>query len=114
MTRGIEYVYLETHNWGRAVKFWQELGFELDLDLGTSGRLVHPDGGAAIFVEEVPADRAPASQLYLRAARSGDKPRPPAAVVGEWHASHWGTELLELRDPDGRVVILQSGTAAGG
>ncbi len=111
MTRGIEYVYLETHNWGKTVKFWQKLGFTLDLDLGRSGRLIHPDGGAAVFVEEVPSTQPLEHQLYLRAARPDARPEAPAEIAKEWHASHWGTRLLELRDPDGRTVILQHGDA---
>ena len=81
MTRGIEYVYLETHNWGKTVSFWQKLGFRLDLDLGRSGRLVHPDGGAAIFVEEVPPTQSLENQLYLRAARSDAHPEAPAEIA---------------------------------
>jgi hypothetical protein len=111
MTRGIEYVYLETHNWGKTVSFWQKLGFRLDLDLGRSGRLVHPDGGAAIFVEEVPPTRPLENQLYLRAARPDVHPEAPAELAKDWHSSHWGTRLLELRDPDGRAVILQHSDA---
>jgi hypothetical protein len=107
MTEDLEYVYLETHNWGKTVKFWQELGFVLELDLGSSGRLVHREGRAALFIEEVPEDRPLAVQLYLRAAEAGAKPGPPAEVAQDWHASHWGTQLLELRDPDGRTVFLQ-------
>jgi hypothetical protein len=30
-TSGIEAVFLETHNWGKAVRFFQALGYELDL-----------------------------------------------------------------------------------
>lgn len=110
MTHGIEYVYLETHNWGKTVKFWQSLGYVLDLDLGSSGRLVHPDGGSAIFVEEVPAAQPLAQQLYLRAAGPDARPGAPAEIARDWHASHWGTTLLELRDPDGRTVFLQHGS----
>ena len=111
MTRGIEYVYLETHNWGKTVKFWQALGFALELDLGSAGRLVHPDGGTAVFVEDVPEGKPLANQLYLRALRPEGCPDSPAEIAKDWHASHWGTQLLELRDPDGRTVILQHGDA---
>src|SRR5688572_19665432 len=31
-TRGFEHIYLETHNWGKAVAFWQALGFKLDFE----------------------------------------------------------------------------------
>ncbi len=112
MTRGIEYVYLETHNFGKTVKFWQGLGFALDLDLGRSGRLVNPDGGSAIFIEEVPADRPLANQLYLRAASPDARPEAPAEIAKDWHPSHWGTRLMELSDPDGRRVVMQHGEAA--
>lgn len=50
MTEGVEYVYRETRDWGKTVKFWLEFGYELARD---------------------------------------------------WCDSHWGTRLLELRDPDG-------------
>ena len=56
MTEGVEYVYRETHDWGKTVKFWLEFGYELARD---------------------------------------------------WCDSHWGTRLLELRDPDGRTIIVQ-------
>ena len=103
-TQGIEYVYMETHNWGKTVKFWQDLGYEVELDLGSSGRLVNPDGGVPLFIEEVPADRELAFQLYLRAGSEID---PAAEVVTPWHDSHWGSRLLEIRDPDARPVVIQ-------
>ena len=107
MTNGIEYVYVETHNWGKTVKFWQELGFKLELDLWHSGSLVYPDGGATLFVEEVPFDRALQMQLFLNAADAESRPGPPTEIAKDWYAGHWGTRLLELRDPDGRTVVLQ-------
>lgn len=33
-TEGIEAVFLETHNWGKAAKFFQGLGFELEFSTG--------------------------------------------------------------------------------
>ena len=106
MTNGIDYVYLETHNFGKTVKFWQEMGFTLELDMGTSGRVVHPAGGAAIFVEEISPDRKPEMRLHLDAS---EKTQPAASVevVKDWHPSHWGTELLETKDADERVVTIQ-------
>ena len=83
MTEGIEYVYLETHDFGKTVKFWMELGFTLVLDLGTSGRLEAPDGRSAVFVEEVPEDRPLAHQLFLRASSGDEVPKAPAVVAKE-------------------------------
>jgi hypothetical protein len=39
-TRGIEAVVLATHNWGKAARFFQSLGFTLEFETGpSSGQL---------------------------------------------------------------------------
>jgi len=44
-TDGIEAVFLETHNWGKAAKFFQALGFELEFSTDhSSGQLRNGDG----------------------------------------------------------------------
>jgi hypothetical protein len=44
-TKGIEAVFLETHNWGKAAKFFQALGFELEFSTDhNSGQLRNGDG----------------------------------------------------------------------
>ena len=105
MTKGIDYVYIETHSFAAAVEFWKAMGFEVVLDLGTAGRLVHPDDGGAIHLEEIPKDRTPGMQMYLK----GDERGAPEGVEvqADWHPSHWGTELLEVKDADGRLVTVQ-------
>ena len=103
----IDYIYIETHNWGKAAKFWQQLGFRVVLDLGHAGRLEPEGGGPGIFLEEVPEGRPLAMQIFLR-TRDQSTPEAPAEVVKPWHDSHWGTRLLELQDPDGHRIILQA------
>ncbi len=107
MIDGIDYVYLETRNFGKSAKFWQQLGFELVLDLGTSGRLVPPGGGAGVFLEEVSPETPLATGVYLRAVDPGLDVAPPVAAVTEPIDSHWGTRLRVVRDPDGREFLLQ-------
>lgn len=46
-TKGIEAVFVETHNWGKAAKFFQALGFELEFStdrpqLGTAAQRRRP------------------------------------------------------------------------
>lgn len=105
----IDYVYVETYNWGKAVKFWQNLGFTLTLDLGSSGKLQPPDGGPGIFLEEVPKTTTLAQHAYFRVAQEFD-PESPVEVLSGWEDSHWGSRLLTVRDPDGRVFVLQRWT----
>ena len=67
-TEGIEAVFLETHNWGKAAKFFQALGFELEFETDhNSGQLRNGDG-PYVFIAEVPEDQEPGMQLVLKVA----------------------------------------------
>ena len=49
-TNGFGHYYVETHNWVKAVAFWQHLGFEILFDTGHgSGMLRHPSGGTTVY-----------------------------------------------------------------
>ncbi len=66
--RGIEAVFLETHNWGKSAKFFQALGYELEFATDhDSGQLRNGDG-PYVFIAEVPETRSPASRLVLKVA----------------------------------------------
>src|SRR6187551_267286 len=64
-TEGIGAVFLETHNWGRSAKFFQALGFTLELETGHGSGLLRNGDGAYVFVAEIPEDRAPGLQVML-------------------------------------------------
>ncbi|WP_069160956.1 VOC family protein [Nocardia altamirensis] len=106
---GIEAVFLETHNWGKAAKFYEALGFELDFstDHG-SGKLTRGDG-PYLFIAEVPKNQEPRMQLILSVA-DADAFRPDAGVdvVTPFEETHYGTKEMTVRDPDGRIVSLQA------
>ena len=108
-TRGIEGVFVETHNWGKAAKFFQALGYELDFATDhNSGQLRHGDG-PYVFVAEVPESKEPGMQLVLKVADADAfQPDPVIDVVAEFEATHWGTKEMTVRDPDGRVWSLQA------
>ncbi|QDQ09818.1 VOC family protein [Streptomyces spectabilis] len=108
-TEGIEAVFLETHNWGKTAKFFQELGYELEFstDHG-SGRLRNGDG-PYVFIAEVPEDREPQTRIVLKvpdadAFRAGSA----AEVVTPFEDTHYGTKEMTVRDPDGRLWSLQA------
>ena len=78
-TEGIEAVFLETHNWGKAAKFFTELGYELEFDTGHgSGQLRNGDS-PYVFIAEVPADQEPGMRLVFKVT-DPDKVRPGPAV----------------------------------
>jgi hypothetical protein len=65
-TEGIEAVYLQTHNWGKAAKFFQALGFELGFSTDhNSGQLRNGDGTREMTV------RDPDGRLWTLQAPAG-------------------------------------------
>jgi hypothetical protein len=107
-TDGIEAVFLETHNWGRSAKFFQALGFELELDTDHGSGLLRNGEGAYVFVAEVPEDRAPGIQVALRVADPDALELDPIVeVVTPFEDTHYGTREMTVRDPDGRIWSLQ-------
>ncbi len=59
-------MFLETHNWGKAAKFFQALGFELEFATDhNSGQLRNGDG-PYVFIAEVPEDQEPGIQIVLK------------------------------------------------
>ncbi|MER7672906.1 VOC family protein [Kitasatospora sp. NPDC096128] len=108
-TEGIEAVFIETHNWGKSVKFFQSLGYQLEFETDhNSGQLRNGDG-PTLFVAEVPADRGTPLQPVLKVAdadafRAGDA----VEVVTPFEDTHFGTRLATVRDPDGRLWNLQA------
>ena len=62
----IEAVFLTTHNWGKAAKFFQALGFTLEFETDhNSGQLRNGDG-PYLFIAEVPESEKPESQIVLK------------------------------------------------
>jgi uncharacterized glyoxalase superfamily protein PhnB len=108
-TDGIEAVFLETHNWGKAAKFLQALGFGLEFSTDhNSGQLRHGDG-PSVFIAEIPPDREPGMQIVLKVPDADAfRPEPGVEVVTPFEDTHYGTREMTVRDPDGRLWTLQA------
>lgn len=108
-TEGIEAVFLETHNWGKAAKFFTELGYELEFDTGHDSGQLRNGGSPYVFIAEVPADQEPRMRLVFKVT-DPDKVRPGPAVevVTPFADTHYGTREMTVRDPDGRLWNLQA------
>jgi uncharacterized glyoxalase superfamily protein PhnB len=108
-TNGIEAVFLETHNWGKAAKFLQSLGYELEFETDhNSGELRNGDG-PSVFVAEVPADQPTGMRLVLEVPDAeAFEAEAAVEVVSGFEPTHWGTQEMTIRDPDGRLWSLQA------
>jgi hypothetical protein len=108
-TEGIEAVFLTTHNWGKAAKFFQALGYELEFATDHESGQLRNGAGPYVFIAEVPADQEPALQLVLKVPDADGLALDPIVdVVTPFADTHWGTKEMTVRDPDGRMWSLQA------
>ena len=112
-TDGIEAVYLETHSWGKAAKFFQALGFDLEFATDHNSGLLRNAQGPYLFIAEVPQDQPTGMQLVLKAAADSLELGGAVEVVTPFEDTHFGTREMTVRDPDGRTWILQAPPQSG-
>lgn len=107
-TDGFDHLYIETHDWERAVGFWQRLGFEVEFatDHG-SGMLRNPAGGPTVFLAQQPLEDPLASELYLQAPADYRAP-DGVEVVSDFQETHWGTKVMIIQDPDGHRFRIEA------
>jgi hypothetical protein len=108
-TEGIEALFLETHNWGKAAKFFQALGYELEFETDHSSGQLRNGSGPSVFIAEVPADHEPGVRVVFRVPDAETfHAAPEIDVVSPFEDTHWGTKEMVVRDPDGRLWNLQA------
>ncbi|GAB2965067.1 VOC family protein [Amycolatopsis acidiphila] len=108
-TDGIEAVFLETHNWGKAAKFFQALGFKLEFETDHSSGQLRNGDGPYVFIAEVPEDREPRTRIALKVPDADAfRPDPAVEVVTPFTETHWGAREMTVRDSDGRLWSLQA------
>ena len=108
-TEGIEAVFLETHNWGKAAKFFQSLGYDLEFATDHASGQMRNGTGPYVFIAEIPEDREPGTRLVLKVPDADAfTPGPGVEVVTPFEDTHYGTREMTVRDPDGRIWSLQA------
>jgi hypothetical protein len=108
-TEGIEAVFLTTHSWGKAAKFFQGLGYELEFDTGHSSGQLRNGDGPTVFIAEVPEDQQPDTRIVLKVPDADAfQADPIVEVVTPFEDTHFGTREMTVRDPDGRLWSLQA------
>jgi hypothetical protein len=108
-TEGVEAVFLTTHNWGKAAKFFQALGFTLEFETDHNSGQLRNDTGPYLFIAEIPASQKPEAHLVLKVAdENAFRPEAIVDVITPFEDTHWGTREMTVRDPDGRTWRLQA------
>jgi hypothetical protein len=108
-TAGVKAIFLTTHNWGKAAKFFQSLGYELEFETDHNSGQLRNEAGPYLFIAEVPEAEQPAIQMVLK-VRGGEALDidPAIEVVSPFADTHWGTREMTVRDPDGRIWSLEA------
>lgn len=108
-SEGIEAVYLTTHNWGRSARFFQSLGFALEFETDHSSGQLRNGAGPYLFIAEIPQKQVPEAHIVLKVADAESfHPDPNVEIVSPFEPTHWGTQEMLVRDPDGRIWHLQA------
>jgi hypothetical protein len=111
-TNGIEAVFLTTHNWGKSAKFFQSLGYQLEFETDHQSGQLRNGTGPYLFIAEVPETETPQMQLVMKVPdATAFEPASNVEVVTPFEPTHWGTQDMTVRDPDGRVWRLQAPAA---
>ncbi len=113
---GFDHLYVETHDWGAAVAFWESLGFTVEFETDHhSGMLRNAAGGPTVFLAEQSIEDPLATEWYLAVSADWE---PPAGmlVVSPFRDTHWGTRVMVIQDPDGHRFRVEApvGDGAGG
>ncbi len=108
-TDGIGAVFLETHNWGKAAKFFQSLGFQLAFETDHNSGELRNGAGPYVFIAEVPEDQEPQVRIVLNLPDADEfRPDPALEVVTPFEDTHYGTTEMVVRGADGRLWSLQA------
>ena len=108
-TEGIDVVFLTTHNWGKAAKFFQALGFELEFETDHHSGQLRSRTGPSVFIAEVPESEPTAIQLVFKADEAAARALDTSVeVVSPFEDTHYGTREMVVRDPDGRTWTIQA------
>lgn len=108
----MHHVYVETRSWDESLKFWEALGYRAQPGWGSQrdGILAPEAGGPYIFLREVTdADHPLAFDLVfgapdLDALAADDR----VDVARAPYEQPWGPRFVDIRDPDGRVVMVRT------
>jgi catechol 2,3-dioxygenase-like lactoylglutathione lyase family enzyme len=112
-----DHVYLETRDWEASCAFWLGLGFRVAEEWGSDGhraaRLASKDA-SIVLAEAKPGDRPAVFDVLFKVdSFDGFDPRSGVEVVSGPTATHRGTRMRRVKDPEGRVYSLEDESGGG-
>jgi catechol 2,3-dioxygenase-like lactoylglutathione lyase family enzyme len=110
-TNGIDYLFIQTHDYAASAAFWQQLGFVFEYETDhNSGMLRNPNGGAGVFLSERSIEDPLAIGAYLSAPAGFELP-DGVTVVSPFVETHWNTKVAIVQSPDGEHFRIEAPTS---
>ena len=104
-SNGIDGLIVDTHNWGKSVAFWRELGYDLEDSLV----LRHPAGGPFIYLIEQPQTQSLEIRPIVAVDDATTFTVPAAGTVQRgFEPQHWGVSEMLLFGPDRMPLSIQA------
>jgi catechol 2,3-dioxygenase-like lactoylglutathione lyase family enzyme len=109
-TNGIDYLFIQTHDYAKSIAFWQALGFEIEYETDhNSGMLRNPANGSGVFLSERSIEDPLAIEAHLSATADYELP-DGVTVVSPFRETDWGTRIAVIQSPDGHHFRIETPT----
>ena len=107
-TAGIDTIYFETHDWAASLAFWRALGFSLDFETDHHSGMLTAPNGTHVFIAEQSLEDPVGLDVHVAVPGGASFVAPAEIVVQPFTATHWGTQIMTVRDPDGRLLRIEA------
>ena len=111
----LDHIYMESKNYDQVRAFWLGLGFAVTSEWGEDGhRACRLDAEkAGVVLAEAADDSTPLPMVYLSltdtaAMNAQITDNEAVEIIMPLEDTHWGTQWMHVRDPDGNVWVLES------
>lgn len=111
-----DHIYVETHRFDAAVRFWTALGFNVAESWGEGDYracLLKAERASVVLAQAKPSQSPQRSTVHfaISQAESLDaalRSNPDVKVVTALEPTHWGTRWIRVVDPDGNLYCLEA------
>ena len=83
-------------------------GFKLDFETDHGSGQLMASNGTRLFIAETSPEDPVGMDVYLGADQAGVAAPEQVDVVFDWTPTHWGTRVMTVRDPDGRLFRIEA------
>ena len=100
-------IFIATHHFEESLAFWRALGWEVTRNIRDGAAMLDKADAPSLLIDRVGAEREAETGIFFDIPDRQFEPVEGLDVVHGFEATHWGSEVMQLRDPDGRLFNLE-------